>query len=59
MISLNKFDTMATAMRQYADKKQIDVKTLKFTFDGEILSSSETPMSLDLEGGECIDVFPV
>jgi hypothetical protein len=30
---------------------------LKFSFDGELLNPNETPVDLDLEGGECIDLY--
>jgi hypothetical protein len=35
----------------------LNVSQVKFKFDGEILDLDETPVDLELEGGECIDVL--
>jgi len=45
-------------MNEYAEKKGVEVSSLRFMFDGETLDPQDTPISLDLEGGECIDVYP-
>ena len=46
-------------MKKYASEKGLDVSKLKFMLDGEKLDASSTPEELDLEGGECIDVYSV
>ena len=49
-------DKMSVVMNAFAKAKKVKVKDLKFIFDGEELGPDETPESLELEGGECIDV---
>ena len=56
-VQISKYDTMNILMSKYAQTKSLDLSTLKFRFDGENLDPSETPETLELEGGECIDVF--
>ncbi|XP_045601228.2 NFATC2-interacting protein [Procambarus clarkii] len=56
-IFINRYDKMIVMMHRYADEKNINIDKLKFLFDGEILNPSDTPQSLDLDGGECIDVY--
>ena len=43
-------------MDKYAEQTGQDAAKLSFHFDGEPLPPSQTPDSLELEGGECIDV---
>ena len=50
-------ERFSVVMKQYADQRGADLKSLRFVFDGEIVSPNETPGDLDLEGDECIDVF--
>lgn len=59
LINVNKYDKLATALQEYSRKKKIPLQNLRFMFDGEKLDPSETAITLDLEGGECIDVYPV
>jgi len=56
MVKIKPMDNMKFVMEEYAKKSGISLDTLKFTFDGEELDPEETAESLDLEGGECIDV---
>ncbi|XP_045123848.1 uncharacterized protein LOC123511860 isoform X2 [Portunus trituberculatus] len=58
-INMNLKEKMSVLMHKYAEEKQIKLDKLQFMFDGELLSSNSTPTSLDLEGGECIDVYEV
>lgn len=44
-------------MHKYAEEKQLKLDKLRFMFDGEQLNPNSTPSSLELEGGECIDVY--
>jgi len=44
-------------MEKTSDKLSVPLSKLRFEFDGEALDTSETPESMDLEGGECIEVF--
>ena len=41
----------------YASKKAIDVKQIKFVFDGQRLSETDTPESMGMEDGDNIDAF--
>ena len=50
-------ERFSVVMKQYADQRGADLKSLRFVFDGEIVSPNETPEDLELEGDECIDVF--
>ena len=50
-------EKFSVVMKQYAEQQGLPLKTLKFVFDGEVVSPNETPEDLDLEGDECIDVF--
>jgi len=55
-IKITMMDKMSVLMQKYSQIKNVDISTLKFFFDGEELDAEETGYSLDLEGGECIDV---
>lgn len=50
-------ERLLVVMKKYAGVKGVDVDSLRFVFDGEDLNPNETPEDLDLEGGECIDVY--
>ena len=49
-------DAMIVLMEKYSSQTSYPLTNLTFMFDGEILREDDTPTSLDLEGGECIDV---
>ncbi|XP_023345883.1 uncharacterized protein CG4449 [Eurytemora carolleeae] len=55
-IKVKKTDKMQVLMNKFAELKKIPLENLRFFFDGEELEASETAETLDLEGGECIDV---
>ena len=48
---------MQLLMNSYADKENLKLNSLVFKLDGEILEGAESPRTLELEGGECIDVY--
>lgn len=56
-ISIRAEDPMSVLMEKYAAKTNCDLNSLTFKFDGDLLQPDDTPTSLDLEGGECIDVY--
>ncbi|CAL4154822.1 unnamed protein product, partial [Meganyctiphanes norvegica] len=56
-VYISKYDKMAILMHKYAEEFGKSVKQFKFMFDGEVLKSDDTPESLDLDGGECIDAY--
>ena len=57
MIKMKADEKMRILMKRYSEEKKVPLKKLKFKFDGENLDPNATPDSLDLEGGECIDVY--
>ncbi|XP_018008259.1 uncharacterized protein CG4449 [Hyalella azteca] len=56
-VTINKFSKMSEAMKAYAEEKGKGIADFRFMFDGEKLDPDETPLTLDLDGGECIDVY--
>lgn len=58
-INISRYDKMSVLMHKYAKEKNVNLEKLKFLFDGEILDPNETPVDLDLDGGECIDVYHI
>ena len=56
MISLRPTDPMMVLFEKYSEATSISVDKLTFKFDGDTIENDDTPKSLDLEGGECIDV---
>ena len=59
MIAIRKEDPMKVLMEKYAEQAKKAASTLRFLFDGERLQKDDTPVELDLEGGECIDVHTI
>ena len=57
VISIRPEDPMKVLMQKYADAVGIDLSKLRFKFDGDQLEEDDTPLTLELEGGECIDAF--
>lgn len=58
-VSLGLKEPMKVLMHKYAEEKQLKVDKLQFWFDGDVLNPLSTPYSMDMEGGECIDVHIV
>lgn len=57
LILINKTQKMRVLMLKCAECLDVPVEKLKFSFDGESLNPNETPVDLDMEGGECIDLY--
>lgn len=57
LIKLNKFEPFSSLFKEYAELKQIDLKQLRFEFDGEVLEDDQTPTDLDMEDESLIDVI--
>lgn len=57
IVSIRAEDPMKVLMQKYAEATGNELSKLTFKFDGENLEEDDTPSSLELEGGECIDVF--
>jgi hypothetical protein len=57
LIRIKKKQKMRVLMLKCSEYLELPEEKLKFTFDGESLNPNETPVSLDLEGGECIDLY--
>ncbi|XP_043232800.1 uncharacterized protein CG4449-like [Amphibalanus amphitrite] len=55
-VRLGRTEPMSVLMERYARQKGAELAKLRFRFDGEALDPSDTPETLDLEGGECVDV---
>ncbi|KAF0301650.1 NFATC2-interacting protein [Amphibalanus amphitrite] len=55
-VRLARTEPMSVLMERYARQKGAELAKLRFRFDGEALDPSDTPETLDLEGGECVDV---
>ena len=43
-------------MKKFAEIKGLNVKNLTFRFDGDDLGTADTPIDLDMEDGDCVDV---
>lgn len=54
---IKKNQKMRVLMFKCAEYLELPEEKLKFSFDGESLNPNETPVDLDLEGGECIDLY--
>eukprot|EP00195_Chlamydomonas_chlamydogama_P014024 CAMPEP_0202913672 /NCGR_PEP_ID=MMETSP1392-20130828/61125_1 /ASSEMBLY_ACC=CAM_ASM_000868 /TAXON_ID=225041 /ORGANISM="Chlamydomonas chlamydogama, Strain SAG 11-48b" /LENGTH=94 /DNA_ID=CAMNT_0049605021 /DNA_START=36 /DNA_END=320 /DNA_ORIENTATION=- len=52
--STTKFEKIITA---FATKKALDPQLLRFVFDGHRIERFQTPGDLDMEDGDCVDVF--
>ena len=48
---------MKVLMDSYSRIKHVELNSLLFEFDGDLLTGMESPETLELEGGECIDVY--
>lgn len=43
-------------MTKFAEMKGLQLSELTFQFDGEKISATDTPSSLDMDDGDCVDV---
>ena len=57
IINIGLKDKMSILMHKYAEERRLKFDKLRFILDGERLCANSTPSSLDLENGECIDVY--
>merc|ERR1711874_393779 len=57
MVKMKPVDSVQSLMEVFEQKTGHKMDTFRFMFDGEELRKEETAESLELEGGECIDVF--
>jgi len=55
-ISIPSLGTFESAMKQFAEKKNVAITDCKFMFDGDLLQPKSNPQELELEGNEIIDV---
>lgn len=55
-VAMHDDEPMSVLMEKYAEEKKVGVSKLTFYFDGEELSKTDTPLSLDIEDGDCVDV---
>jgi len=55
-IKVAKTDKMEVLMNKFCELKGLQRSAARFYFDGEDLEACDTSETLDLEGGECIDV---
>lgn len=58
-VDIEKAKKFSVLLWKIADTLKCDGEKLKLKFDGEWIDLSETPMDLDLEGGELIDCVVV
>ena len=58
-MKISRYDQMGILMKKFAEKKAVPLTRIKFKFDGEVIRPEESAADLDLEGGECIDVFEI
>jgi len=58
-IKIRKYDPMENLMNIYAEKIKVNASDLIFKFEGSSIKPTDTPDSLDLESGDCIDVYGI
>lgn len=56
-ISIKKTQKIKVLLMKCAEQLKVPEDKIKFQFDGEEVELTETPDSLDLEGGECFDMY--
>ncbi|KAK6192737.1 hypothetical protein SNE40_004160 [Patella caerulea] len=56
-ITVDKMEPLRNLMEKYAADRKIDVSSLMFRFDDEVLNPSDTPDDLDMDNGDCIDAI--
>lgn len=49
--------SMEKLKKSYAERIGVEVKVLRFKFDGQTINSDATPKTLEMEDGDSIDVF--
>ncbi|CAL1545529.1 unnamed protein product [Lymnaea stagnalis] len=56
VITASKRGLLRDVMNKYAAMKNLDPSTLVFSFDGEDIDPTDTPLKLEMEDHDCIDV---
>ena len=46
----------AKIMKAWCEKQQVEQSSVRFMFDGERISGDNTPLDLDMEDGDQVDV---
>jgi small ubiquitin-related modifier len=54
---IKKNTPMKKLMQAYCDRKGIRMDSIRFVFDGTIITSDHTPVQLEMEEDDCIEVF--
>lgn len=57
ILKIKPSEKFRSMMEKYAAMTKSDISKIKFFFDGEEIDPDSTPDDLELEGGECIDVY--
>jgi len=57
VFKINKSSPMSKVFKAYARRKGIEESSLRFLLDGENIQATDTPLSLELEEGDQIDVI--
>ncbi|XP_064620519.1 NFATC2-interacting protein-like isoform X2 [Lineus longissimus] len=57
LIRIKKNEALQKVMHYFAQERKLDLKKLRFEFDGETLKGSETPEDLEMEDGDCVDAI--
>jgi small ubiquitin-related modifier len=53
-----KFSTnMGKLKKSYSERQGVPVQSLRFLFDGKRINDDETPKALEMEDGDCIEVY--
>lgn len=53
---LLQIDTLETIITSYCKETEIKLKGLKIFFDGELVKMKQTPLELDMDDGDIIDL---
>lgn len=48
---------MGKLKKSYSDRQGVPVNSLRFLFDGRRINDDETPKALEMEDGDCIEVY--
>lgn len=57
IISIKKTDKMQVLYIKLSEKLDLDLESFTLEFDGDIIKSTDTLESLELEGDECLELF--
>ncbi|XP_067001807.1 small ubiquitin-related modifier 3 [Anabrus simplex] len=54
---IKKHTPLRKLMNAYCDRVGIAMATMRFRFDGQAINESDTPISLEMEEGDTIEVY--